>query len=427
MTVPPYSSGSSRRPRRILLIAFHFPPFTGSSGIQRTLGLVRYLPAAGWDPIVLSAHRRAYENTSEDLLAEIPSSVLVERAFALDTARDLTIFGRYPAILARPDRWVSWYWRAVPAGLRLIQRFSPSAIWSTYPIATAHLIGAELQRRSGLPWIADFRDPMAQDGYPSDPRTWRRFKEIEEDTASRAARLVFVTPGAMKTYVERYPDTPREKFACIENGYDEVLFRSAEKVVGERGPLNPGRLTLLHSGVVYPSERDPTALFAALSELRRSGVLSEHNFRLRFRAPLHDQLLLRLGDETAILDLIEVLPPLPYVEALAEMMRADALVVMQAANCNEQIPAKVYEYLRARRPILALADPAGDTAHALEDAGVRHIAKLEDKAAVEAAVADFYRVLSSGRAPVPDQNAVVNSSRESRARQFVDLLGQVAG
>jgi glycosyltransferase involved in cell wall biosynthesis len=356
------------------------------------------------------------------LLREVPIQTHVERTFALDTARHLRVLGRYPAALARPDRWMSWFWSAVPVGLRLIRRFQPTAIWSTYPIATAHLIGAQLHRRSGLPWIADFRDPMAQTGYPADPRTWRAFKDIEERTVANAKRVVFVTPGAMNMYAARYPTTPRENFVAIENGYDEALFHDAEQKMTERGPLHPERITLLHSGVVYPSERDPTALMAALARLKGRRVVDAGSFCLRFRGPVHDELLRRLARESGVEELVEILSPIPYGIALAEMMRADGLLVMQAANCNEQIPAKLYEYLRAQRPILGLADPMGDTAQAMSSAGVEHIAKLEDTASVERSLEAFLNGLRSGRARLPDARVVAGASRAARTEQLVRVL-----
>lgn len=418
---------SSTSSRCLLLVAFHFPPLAGSSGIQRTLSLVRHLPEHGWKPVVLSAHPRAYESTSDDLLREVPAGTEVRRTFALDTARQLRFFGRYPGALARPDRWMSWFWSAVPAGMRLIRQFKPAAIWSTYPIATAHLIGGELARRSGLPWIADFRDPMAQDGYPSDPKTWRAFKDIEEDAVARARRMVFVTQGARALYAARYPQAPRDKFAVIENGYDEALFRNAEAKMTESGPLLPGRLTLVHSGVVYPSERDPTAMMQAIGRLKRRGVLSTDRFRLRFRAAVHEDLLQRLARENGIEDLIETLPPIPYAQALGEQARAEGLVVMQAANCNEQIPAKFYEYLRARRPILGLADPQGDTAKAMARAGIEHIARLEDTEGVERCIESFVARLRTGPEPLPGADAVAAASRAARTAQLVQLLEETLG
>ena len=82
--------------KRVLLIAFHFPPVQGSSGVQRTLRFARYLPDFGWEPIVLTAHPRAYAETSDDQLKDIPPGVRVIRAPAWDSSRHLSIAGRYP-------------------------------------------------------------------------------------------------------------------------------------------------------------------------------------------------------------------------------------------------------------------------------------------------------------------------------------------
>lgn len=407
------------------MVAFHFPPLAASSGIQRALSLVKYLPQYGWEPLVLTAKPFAYERTSPDLLPEIPASTLVQRAFALDTARHLTLFGRYLASMARPDRWVSWYWSAVLAGIRLIRKVRPAAIWSTYPIATAHLIGAKLHQWTGLPWIADFRDPMAQEGYPEDKKTWRAFKRIEEQAAAAAARLVFTTASACQTYMRRYPQVAPEKFVVIENGYDEDAFARVERKLAARTPLQPGRLTLLHSGIVYPSERDPTVLFQVLARLRTRGVITPATFCLRFRAPVHENLLWSLARQTGTTDLMEVLPPLPYDEALAEMMRADGLLVLQASNCNEQIPAKFYEYLRARRPIIGLTDPDGDTGRAMREAQVTHIAKLEDADAVEGTLLDFLSALSADRLALPPEKVVRQAARSLRVGVLARMLDEL--
>ncbi len=75
--------------KRVLMVAFHFPPLRGSSGIQRALKFVQYLPALGWQPLVLSAHPRAYVNQGPDQMAEIPPEAVVKRAFAIDAGRHL--------------------------------------------------------------------------------------------------------------------------------------------------------------------------------------------------------------------------------------------------------------------------------------------------------------------------------------------------
>jgi len=410
---------------RLLMIAYHFPPLAGSSGIQRTLRFVRHLPKFGWEPLVLSADPRAYERTSDDLMGDIPPGVIVRRAFALDTARHLAIGGRYIGAMARPDRWVSWKYAAVREGLRMIREFKPRAIWSTYPIATAHLIGTELQRRSGLPWLADFRDPMAQPGYPADPLTWRSFQAIEQQALGAARFSTFTTPGAARIYRQRYP-THAERVTVLENGYDEESFAAAAPDAA-RQPLNPGAITLLHSGIVYPAERDPTQFFAALGRLKAAGVIAPGSLVVRFRAAVHDELLQALAARHDISDLIDCQPPVPYRQALAEMLAADGLLVMQAANCNEQIPAKIYEYLRANRPILALTDPQGDTAATLRQAGATDIIRLDSADDISQALPAFLAAIRSGQAVLPTPQAVAAASREGRTAQLAKLLDAASG
>lgn len=412
--------------RRVLLIAYHFPPLAGSSGIQRTLRFVQQLPALGWEPLVLTCDPRAYERTATDLDADVPPGTVVRRAFALDTARHLSIGGRYVGAMARPDRWVSWRFDGVRQGMDLIRRHRPQAIWSTYPIATAHLIGAALHRRSGLPWVADFRDPMAQPGYPADPATWAQFDRIERETVRAAAASTFTTPGAARVYRERYPDAAA-RIRVLENGYDEDSFADAEAALGpSRAPLQPGSLTLLHSGIVYPSERDPTRLFEALQALHAAGRIVPGQLRIRFRAPQHEGLLTGLAARHGVQAYIEVAPPIPYRAALQEMLRADALLVMQASNCNDQVPAKVYEYIRARRPVLTLTDPRGDTAGVLRDAGLADLAPLDDAALIAETLLRFVAALQAGRASLPPPEAVRAASRAGRSRELAALLDTLA-
>ena len=409
--------------KKLLMIAYHFPPLAGSSGIQRTLRFVRHLPSFGWEPLVLSVSPRAYERTSDDLSADIPTDTVVNRAFALDTARHLSFRGRYAAAMARPDRWASWKFDGVRQGLRMIEAHRPTAIWSTYPIATAHVIGALLHKKTGLPWIADFRDPMAQEDYPVDPVTRRQFMAIESEAIARASFSLMTTPGAASMYRRRYPASA-ERIRILENGYDEESFVDAELAVATNpSPLNPGQFTFLHSGIIYPSERDPTQLIVALGRLKRQFPESAGRIRFRFRAAVHDGLLNDLARAHGVESAIETLPPIPYREALAEMLRADGLLVMQAANCNDQVPAKIYEYLRARKPVLSLTDPAGDTATVLRNAGCAEIADIANSDQIQAALTPYL----AGRPTIalPSDEIVMAASRRQRTAQLAALLNSL--
>lgn len=413
--------------KRVLMVAFHFPPQHGSSGIQRTLKFSQYLPASGWEPLVLSAHQRAYESTSAAQLHEIAPSTVVTRAFALNTARHLSLRGRYLGLMALPDRWCTWLLGAVPAGLGMLRRYRPQVIWSTYPIATAHLIGYALRRLTGLPWLADMRDPMFDADFPAPGPVRRAHQWLERLTVAHSSMVVCTTPGAVAVYKQRYPAIPAARFRLVENAYDEENFSAAEASLALAG-IAPrrGPLVLLHSGAVYPSERDPTALFEAVAHLLSSGTIGPDTLRIVLRATGHDQQIAALIEQYAIGAVVSLAPPLGYAEALREMLSADGLLILQASNCNQQIPAKLYEYLRARRPILGLTDLAGDTAQALRHAGIDTVAPLDAKAAIVQALQDFLDKVRAGTAPIASDMLIAAHSRQARSRALALLLDELS-
>lgn len=416
----------SRPNRKVLMIAFHYPPVAGSSGIQRTLKFSAYLRDHGWEPIVLTIDPRAHERTSNAQMGEIPAGVHVERAFGLDTAKHLSIKGRYLRPMAIPDRWVSWRFAGVRAGMRLIREHQPAAIFSTFPIATAHLIGLALRRKSGLPWIADFRDNMTDPAFPRDPMTWKYNRRLEGEAVRECTRALFTTQGALEMYAERYPELPADRWAVIENGFDEENFRDAEKDFVPKSLGQPGQLTLIHSGVLYPEERDPRPFFAALQRLKQQGEVDAAGLQILLRATGNDAVYEPMLAELGIADLVKLEKPVDYREALREMLCADGLLLLQAAMCNHQIPAKLYEYLRAGRPILALTDPVGNTAQALRESGGDRIADLGDSAAIEVELRRLLKDLRAGQAggTSPEQSA--RHSRRSRTAELAQLLEQIS-
>ncbi len=409
---------------RVLMVAFHYPPCAQSSGIHRTLKFSRYLPKTGWNPIVLSAHPRAYESRSDDQLHDIPSDVPVTRAFALDTSRSLSLRGFYPRWLALPDRFISWWLGAVPAGLRLIRRYRPDAIWSTYPIATAHLIGLTLHRLTGIPWVADFRDSMVEESYPRDRVQRRMFMWIERQAVNNAARLVFTAGSTRRMYLERYPSLPAERCLLIPNGYDEEDFadlsRTSRATDGVERPLQ-----LVHTGVIYPEERDPTAFFAALGRLKRDGRIDAKRVRINLRASGFDDRYASVLRQLGIDDIVQLTPHLPYRQTLQECVESDALLLLQGASCNHQIPAKAYEYLRAQRPIVALTADAGDTAMLLKRTGGATIVDLAGESAIYAALPDLLNVIRAGTHALPAMSEVERFSRQHQAFTLAEALSSL--
>ncbi|MBI2216463.1 MAG: glycosyltransferase [Candidatus Rokubacteria bacterium] len=413
--------------RTVLMIAFHFPPYAGSSSVHRTARFAQHLPASGWKTVVLTADRRAYPRTDWGQYRDALRAIPVARAFALDAARHLAIGGRYLRSMALPDRWVSWWPGAVLTGDALARAHRPSLIWSTYPIATAHLVGLALHRRTGLPWVAEFRDPMIDGDYPANARVRRLHSWIERRIAARAAALVFTTPSARQAYLARHSAVVPERCHVIPNGYDEEDFTGAAAhptgaaahptgAAAHRAGVRPVRL--LHAGVIYPQERDPRPFFTALSMLKHGGRLAAQGLMVDLRAPGSDAHYAAVLQGLGIDDVVRLLPPVPHPAALADCAEADALLLMQGPSCNHQIPAKAYEYLRVGRPILALTPAEGDTARLLAETGGSTVVDIDDVDAMGQALPRFLDSVRQGTHPLPDAGCV---RRYERARQARNL------
>lgn len=414
----------SRR-KKLLMVAYHFPPVKVSSGIQRTLKFCTYLREHGWDPLILTISPRAYETSSPEQLNEIPDDVVVERAFGLDTSRHLAIKGRYLHWMGQPDRWVSWWPAAVWTGMRLIKKYQPDAIFSTYPIATAHLIGLSLSRRSGLPWIADFRDSMTEADYPSDALTWKVRRRLEAASVKQCAKALFTTEPTRAMYAERYPELSSSKWAVIENGYDEDNFLDAEAGLTAVPLGKPGQLTLVHSGILYPMERDPRAFFAAIKQLKDSGVINASGLQIILRATGSDDLYRPQLAALNLDDIVHLEPAIAYRDALREMLQADGLLLFQGKGCNHQIPAKIYEYYRSGKPILSLVDAGGISARMLVDAGAQDQADIADIQSIASAMQIFLDKLRNGNGKGVELQFAMQHSRRSRTGELARILNQL--
>jgi glycosyltransferase involved in cell wall biosynthesis len=406
------------------MVAFHFPPLQGSTGVHRSLAFARYLGRYGWDVAVLTATPGAYPRQSLDNNVLIPDNVRVVRALALDAQRHLSLFGRYPRALATPDRWRSWIYSGLQAGRRIVREWSPHALFSTYPIASAHELALRLSHACSLPWVADFRDPMGQDTYPEDERVRKAYWALEQRVLKQCAAVTVTTEGTAALYRSRYPSFPPNRVRVIPNGFDEqafpIMLPAEPSIVRARGPVR-----FLHSGNLYPYERNPECFFRAVAELRAEGKLTTATARFDLRGggypDRYQPQLASLGIE----DMVRLLPGLPYRDALREMHESDFLMLFQAANCNRQIPAKLYEYLYVGRPIVGFTDPSGDTGRLLTDLGIRTVAPLDDTSAIKSLILWAMRNANDGSSFAPPRDVIMRFSRAGTTERLAELLDEV--
>ena len=381
--------------KRVLLVAFHYPPEGGSSGVLRTLKFSKYLSAYGWEPQVLTMRESVYTAQDPGLLGQIPAGVKVHRTGGFDSAKRFSIRGRYLAALTVPDRYVSWYPFAVRAGGEIIRREGIAAIYSTSPVPTAHLIAATLRAGSKLPWIADFRDPWVEEGIHPRPGSLRYHveKRMEASVLRQADRVTVTTPELGEELRSRYPGLTEERVRVIYNGFDEEDFEDLPP------PDRSEQMEIVHAGLLTREFRDPFPLLAELATLLAEGAIPRTAVRIVFlgsggwasSADFRSRV-----DALGLGDVVRVEERIPHRDSLRRQARAAALLLLQASDDTRHlIPAKAFEYLRLGRPIIALTLP-GATARVLRSATHCHVLEPGDARGLREGLLDVHRLWRSG-------------------------------
>lgn len=237
---------------------------------------------------------------------------------------------------------------------------------------------------------------------------------------SRATRVVFTTPGALKACAERYPEAQAEgRLAVIGNGYDERAFAGLPEPV----PNQAGKpLVMVHSGFLYPDGRDPLPFFRALAQLKAAGHVDASSLRIVLRASGSEATYARQLQQLGLTDMVDLAAPVSNRQALAEQARADALLLFQGDRFDRQIPAKVYEYLRVDRPVFALVGEQGDTAALLHATGGAQMAPIDDTDLIARRLLAFICALRDNQAPRAHPDVVARYSRSEGAALLADML-----
>lgn len=413
------------RQRHALFVAFHVPPEASSSGVLRTLKYIRYLDELGWRVTVVSPRVDAYAVTDPSLVDQLPSSCRVIRTPFVNTKRHLAILGRYPALLAVPDTWIGWLPWGAAAGLRVAHMDPFDLVYSTSPHATAHLIAARVAARAARPWVTDFRDPWYEDvpelGAPSGPVFRGIDRRLERHVIGRCQRVVTSTVNLCDMLRARYPDESSDKFIAILNGYDEADFTSLPSAP----PPGP-RLTIVHAGTINAEFRDPRPFFAAVRRCVDEGLVRVDELRIRFLGggPFADAAEMRADIESlGLAPAVEFLPRVPYAQSLQELAAADALLLLQSSpDTTGLVPAKLYEYLRTQKPVLALVQP-GATGEILAAVKGGWAVDPGDAQALAATMADVARHWRNGT--LHDECADLAALRRFDRKSLAGELAQI--
>ena len=391
--------------RRVLLLTYYWPP-AGGPGVQRFLKFARYLRDYGWEPVIITPADGAYPYRDESLLNDIPEGLRVIRTgtrepFALynrltgkkgkevpvamvgfkDSRSPIQRLAKWVrANFFIPDARVGWKPYAVKAALDEIARAArPGAdpgekihgFITTGPPHSTHLAGLALKRKTGLPWIADFRDPWTTVYYnaffPRSARTKRIDQRMEDQVLAEADHVVVVSEGMAEEFRER-----SKALSVLYNGFDEQ-----DMYDGAAQPAAFFRLT--HVGNMKPNQQVP-ALWQAVSECVRSDPGFARHFRLHFTGSL-DPGVAKAVCDAGLESYLEHEKFVAHQEATRRMAQAGMLlfVIPDAANNRRIITGKIFEYLASNTRMLAIGPQDGDAAGILRQAGRGKMLAYPDK------------------------------------------------
>ncbi len=414
---------------RVLLVTMYFPP-AGGGGVQRPLKFATYLPALGIETHVLAPSDPKWVHRDEEL--EVPSQAWVHRvpyvgprarrpSEELHGTGGLERIARQGTLAFRrvlvPDASVLWNATAIPAALRVIRREGIDVVLTTSPPGSVHLVGAAAKRATGVRWVADLRDSLVAHPHR---RAESAAVRLKERTEGMLGRLVSRQADAVVAVSDAIADEARALDArgpvlTISNGCDFEDFAGLEYRRGER-------LRITHTGSFF-GKRDPKPFLEALA---RSEVDAVVRFVGGFRAADREW-----AERRGVADRIELHPYVPRRRSLELQRDSEALLLLipeAGGRGRGVLSGKVFEYLAAERPILAVVPPDGAAAELLRQTGAAVVVAPDDVDGMRDALVRLdaaHRGGSLNGTPLPEEWRD-RLSRRARVEELADLLRRVA-
>ncbi len=415
---------------KLLLVTLYFPP-AGGGGVQRPLKFASHLPALGIETHVLAPDDPKWVHEDADL--PLPTQAWVHRARYVGprgrriadeqhgrTGMELALL-RASAIGRRllvPDENVTWNATAIPKAISIARQEGIDVVLTTSPPGSVHLIGAAVKRATGAKWVADLRDSLALHAHRSSDGVGARAKQ---KARAGIAHLVARQADAIVTAAEAITEetrglSPRGRVVTIPNGCDFDDFAGLTYTRGDR-------FRLTHAGSFF-GKRDPKPFLQALAASGLDDVTVR--FLGDFR-PGDREFMEGLG----LADRVELIEHVPRRESLRMQRDSDALLLLipEAGGRGRGIlSGKVFEYLAAERPVLAVVPPDGAAAQLVRDTGAGVVAAPEDVDGIRAALVELHAQWRAGRldgTPL-SQEWRDKLSRATRVEELAELLKGLA-
>jgi glycosyltransferase involved in cell wall biosynthesis len=425
--------------KRVLIITYYWPP-SGGSGVQRWLKFAKYLPEAGWEPVIFTPDNPDFDLQDETLLKEISPDLEVIR---FPIWEPYQLFGKlkkkgksHPgrilelqkkgflekvAIWLRanilvPDPRVFWVKPSVHFLNELLKEDQFQAIITTGPPHSLHLIGQQLKQKHGIPWLADFRDPWTQweflDTLPMLPFIRRRHEALERKVLKQADVVVTISP----TFQRDLEKLSGRKIDLITNGYDPA---DIPKDFAPR-PKIANRLHLVYTGII-DAIRNPLPMMQALkAEFEVAGEEVSWTFVGKVSEPVQQQ----VQADPWLLRHIHFAGYVSHQEVFDFYAKADALVLIltDTKNAKGNIPGKLFEYLATGLPVLALGDPQGDSSEILSQASAGAVLSHGDQPAMRQALRRLYQTAGAQQSV----GSLEAYSRKTGSKQVAEILDRIS-
>jgi glycosyltransferase involved in cell wall biosynthesis len=414
---------------KVLLVTMYFPP-AGGGGVQRSLKLAQYLPALGVETHVLAPDDPKWVHRDPEL--RVPTQAWIHRARyigprARKPAEELRATDGLQRALVQaqvtarrllvPDASVTWNLTAIPAAIRIAKRESIDVVITTSPPGSVHLVGAAVQRAAGTRWIADLRDPLVANQHRRDDTAAARARQAANE---QVARLVAHRADAVTCVSEAIADEVRGLGArgpvrVISNGCDFDDFAGLEY-----RPADRFRIT--HTGSFF-GKRDPKPFLQAFHDADLDAVA---RFVGDFRSSDREW-----ADSLGLGDRLELVDYLPRAESLRLQRDSEALLLLvpdAGGRGKGVLSGKVFEYIAAGRPILAVVPPDGAAADLVRETGSGVVVAPDDVDGIRAALVELHARFAGGGLPsvelaTRDEERL---SRRARVEEMAALIEELA-